>query len=175
MNYNTKLFFKINGLLGRNKWLDAFSRAGAMWLLVFLFIWYIVMSFVVAWPSKMQIFLLIAFFCFLWCVGTLISAVIGVILKKPRPYKTFDNVNLFYTPLSFWKTFPSDHAMTSFLIFFTGLIFHLPFTWSILPLALWVCWGRVYAGVHYPFDIAGGLAVASLVGVFGYYLSLLLF
>jgi membrane-associated phospholipid phosphatase len=43
-----------------------------------------------------------------------------------------------------------------------ALIFHLPLAWALLPMALWVVWGRVYAGLHYPFDIIGGAVLAAL-------------
>jgi membrane-associated phospholipid phosphatase len=33
-------------------------------------------------------------------------------------------------------------------------------------MALWVGWGRVYAGVHYPADILGGIIMAVLVAIF---------
>jgi len=53
--------------------------------------------------------------------------------------------------------------MSAFVILFTSYIFNLPASWALLPLALWVVWGRLYAGVHYPLDILGGIGVAIFV------------
>ena len=56
-----------------------------------------------------------------------------------------------------------------------ALVFQLPAAWWLAPLALWVSWGRVYAGLHYPFDIVGGAAVAGLVAMFSYYILVVAF
>ena len=50
--------------------------------------------------------------------------------------------------------------MTAFLFLFLAVVFNLSGAWALLPLALWVSWGRVYAAAHYPFDIVGGAATA---------------
>jgi membrane-associated phospholipid phosphatase len=42
-------------------------------------------------------------------------------------------------------------------------------------MALWVCWGRVFAGCHYPFDTFGGFLVAAFVTLITYNLLLLYF
>ncbi|MCX6780452.1 MAG: phosphatase PAP2 family protein [Candidatus Magasanikbacteria bacterium] len=51
------------------------------------------------------------------------------------------------------------------MIFLMALIFGFPTAWGLLPLVLWVCWGRVYSGVHYPGDILGGATLAAFVSV----------
>ncbi|MBI3501681.1 MAG: phosphatase PAP2 family protein [Bacteroidetes bacterium] len=66
--------------------------------------------------------------------------------------------------------FVSNHAANSFaLITFLSLFFRKV---SIaLCLYLWasfVCYGRVYAGVHYPFDIVGGMALGIFLGLVTY-------
>lgn len=62
-------------------------------------------------------------------------------------------------------SFPSGHAATSFAGLF-ALARFLPGRWPILlALALAISYSRVYVGVHYPADVAGGallgLAVAT--------------
>jgi undecaprenyl-diphosphatase len=64
------------------------------------------------------------------------------------------------------KTFPSDHTTLAFVIFFVSLFLGLPWSWHLLPLALWVGWGRVYCGVHYPGDVFGGILVSMGIAMF---------
>ena len=56
----------------------------------------------------------------------------------------------------------------------SAYVFHLPSAWALVLMAMWVMWGRVYAGVHYPLDILGGTAVAGLVATIGSYILVIL-
>jgi len=174
-NYNFKLFIKINKLIGHNKWLDAFGSSGAEWVIFGALGWYITASLINGLPDKQEAIIPVLFFGFAWIIGWFLSLIIGLIVKEKRPYITHPEIKTLYKPLMYWKSFPSDHAMTTFLFFFLSLIFGLSFSWALLLLALWVSWGRVYAGFHYPFDIVGGLSLAGLVSVFVYYLYLIIF
>ncbi|PIT88370.1 MAG: hypothetical protein COU29_01095 [Candidatus Magasanikbacteria bacterium CG10_big_fil_rev_8_21_14_0_10_36_32] len=164
MDWNSQILVKINGLSGRNKWLDAFGRAGAEWVILAILAWYVAGVFItkVTWPQIITPFVILSV---AWLVGLLLNFIIGKIIKEPRPYLTNPEIKLLFVPLSGWKSFPSDHAMSVFLILFFGLLFHLPAVWSLLPLALWVAWGRLYAGLHYPLDIIGGICVAGLLAI----------
>jgi undecaprenyl-diphosphatase len=61
------------------------------------------------------------------------------------------------------QSFPSDHATASFGIALAVAAF-LSWRWGLLlfALAIVVGFARVYAGIHYPGDIAGSLLVAAL-------------
>ena len=63
------------------------------------------------------------------------------------------------------QSFPSDHATAAFGIAVAVGVF-LSWRWGVLLFAVAVLIGfaRVYDGIHYPLDIAGGL-VAAIVGV----------
>jgi len=100
---------------------------------------------------------------------------IGLVVKEKRPAATFNNVKQMFVPVSYWKAFPSDHTMFAFTAFFMALIFGLPAALALLSLALWVAWGRVFCGLHYPIDILGGITVAAFVSIFSWYLYLLVF
>jgi membrane-associated phospholipid phosphatase len=86
-----------------------------------------------------------------------------MIVKESRPQVLFPQIRLLFKPFSLWKSFPSDHAALAFLICFMGAALQVPWSWNLIPLALWVGWGRVYAGVHYPLDILGGMVTAGIV------------
>jgi len=64
-----------------------------------------------------------------------------------------------------WSAFPSDHA-AMFSALAVGLCF---ISWragliAILYTVFIICLPRVYLGLHYPSDIAAGLALGALVG-----------
>ncbi|OGH93813.1 MAG: hypothetical protein A2538_02990 [Candidatus Magasanikbacteria bacterium RIFOXYD2_FULL_41_14] len=170
MNWNARLYLYINKLSGRYHWLDLFSRAGAEWAIFGLAAWFGLDLYFVFSPNRKTIFFGAILFGAMWGLGMLISVLIGLVVKEPRPYLKHPEARLMFHPLSTWKSFPSDHAFAAFLFYFIGLVFGLPNMWAFLVLALWVGWGRVYAGVHYPFDIVGGASLAGLMAVLAYYL-----
>ncbi|TSC83944.1 MAG: undecaprenyl pyrophosphate phosphatase [Parcubacteria group bacterium Gr01-1014_13] len=174
MDLNTKIFLKINSLSGKSKLLDSFGRAGAEWVVVAMLGWYIASDLVVRMPDKRLVFLPLVFFGVAWIIGWLINLLIGLSVREPRPYINNPQTKLLFKPLMSWKTFPSDHSMSAFLIFFMACIFDFPGAWALLPMALWVVWGRVYAGLHYPLDVLGGLGVAAFVAALAYCLMNLL-
>jgi len=163
MDLNSKLMFKINNAVGKSELLDAFGRAGAEFVIVAMMGWYVAADFLQNYPSKHLVFWPLAFFAIAWGLGWVLDLLIGMATREVRPYASYPNVKLLFKPLTSWKTFPSDHAMSAFLIFFMALLFNLPGAGALLIMALWICWGRVYAGVHYPLDILGGVAVAAFV------------
>lgn len=66
--------------------------------------------------------------------------------------------------------FPSCHAANSFALASFLTLFYR--TWKagclIIGWSLLLCWSRIYLGVHYPGDIAGGIAVGGICGVLMY-------
>lgn len=176
MDWNTKAFLKFNSLAGKNKWADAIGRAGAEWVIIAMMGWYMSAVIIDRVPlGKQAVFWPLAFLVLAWGLAWVISLFIGLLSRKPRPYVTLPQTTKLFVPLvGAWKSFPSDHATFSFLIFFMALIFNLSFAWPLLFLAIWVCVARVYSGVHYPFDIVGGIALAGLVAMIFYDLLLYL-
>lgn len=66
--------------------------------------------------------------------------------------------------------FVSSHAANAFALT-TFLIFFFRRRDFALFMYLWasvVCYSRVYAGVHYPFDILGGMLVGVFIGFIAY-------
>lgn len=174
MNFNVRLFFKINELQAKNnRWLDAFGRAGAEFVIIAMVGWYVAGIALQHMPDTQAIFLHIGLLALCWAVGWLLDIGIGFLVKEPRPHVTYPESKLLFQPKMSWKSFPSDHAMSAWLIFFLAVIFNLPGLEVLGLLAMWVCWGRVYAGVHYPFDTIGGMLVAALVSMVTLYMMVL--
>lgn len=163
MNWSEKLFFKINSLVGKNRLMDAFGRAGAEWVIVAMAGWYATISFVLHFGNVVLMWLPIVSLAVVGAISWVASGLIGAVVKEVRPRLKFPEIKILFWPMYNTKSFPSDHTMFSFLIFFFALIFDFPTAWSLLPLALWVAWGRVYAGLHYPRDVVGGIILAGLM------------
>ncbi len=174
MDLNTKILLKINDLSGRSKLLDSFGRAGAEWVVVAMIGWYITSDLIDRMPDKRMGFLPLGFFGAAWAIGWLVNLLIGLSVRERRPYTSYPQTKLLFKPLMTWKTFPSDHSMYAWLMVLMAYIFHLPGAWALVPIALWVVWGRVFAGLHYPLDILGGMGVAAFAAALAYYVMNLL-
>ncbi len=174
MDLNTKVFLKINSPVGKSRWLDSFGRAGAEWVILAMAGWYAAGVFIIGLPEKFKIIWPLAVFAVAWCLAWLVGLGLGISLREPRPYVLNPQIKLLFKPLMSWKTFPSDHSMSAGLFIFLSFMFHLPGAWATIPMAAWIMWGRVYAGLHYPLDIFGGVGVAAFVSALVYYVNNLL-
>lgn len=175
MNLNVSLFFTVNKLIGKNRWLDLFGKAGAEFVIIAMLGWYMGSVFLSNNTSQKVVLIRILTLAIAWLFGWLIDLSIALLVKEPRPQVKFPEVKLLFQPIMSWKSFPSDHAMSAWLMVFLALLFGLPGVEGLVAMALWVCWGRVYCGLHYPFDLVGGMAVAALMTVVSFNLLLVLF
>ena len=166
MSANTRLLFAINGLLGRSRALDLFGLIGARWAIVIMVAWY---AYVIWYQhyffshNTQAAWLATKATGIVWLIAWAMSIGIGLIARRPRPFIIHPQLKKLFKPLTTWKSFPSDHALGAWLLVFWALIIELPHLWTFVILALWVSWGRVYAAMHYPGDVAGGFALAALV------------
>lgn len=119
------------------------------------------------------IFLAILLICFSRTrkagITALCSMLFGLILcnlvmknlaARPRPFDTFEAIiPLIARPLDY--SFPSGHTCASFA---SAWIYYRTFPHrygvAALVLAGMIAFSRMYLGVHYPSDIAGGIVVA---------------
>lgn len=100
-----------------------------------------------------------------------VSLAIGLFYPHQRPIKELPNVKTLVQTLGTWKSFPSDHTLLAFVMALTVMLFGAPVLMSIIGLLLasLIAFARVYAGVHYPRDIAGGLALAIVFSILSYF------
>ncbi|MDF3849820.1 phosphatase PAP2 family protein [Achromobacter denitrificans] len=95
-------------------------------------------------------------------LGLFASYLCGALWPSPRPFAI--GLGHAFFPHAATSSFPSNHtiiiATLGFALIFDRRLAGLG--WSALALAVLVGASRVYLGVHYPLDIAGGLALAPL-------------
>ncbi len=170
MSLNTRLFFKINSLVGRNRVFDFFGKVGAEYVIIAMAGYFGAVILIQNWPDYITSFGKLLFTLCAWSFGWLINLGVGKIVREPRPHITYPKSKLLFSPLMSWKSFPSDHSMSAWLLVFMALVLQIPFAVLLLG-AVWVSWGRVFAGVHYPLDVVGGISTAGLVTVLFYFLA----
>ncbi|BBL53549.1 hypothetical protein MF1_08070 [Bartonella quintana] len=100
--------------------------------------------------------------CVSICASLFIGYLISLIYFHPRPF-----VVGLTTPLIKHRataSFPSNHALT-FASYMACLYFYrykIASQFAAIFLCL-ICWGRVFVGVHYPFDVLAGTVLGSLI------------
>ncbi|HEX7628594.1 MAG TPA: undecaprenyl-diphosphatase [Candidatus Methanoperedens sp.] len=152
---NLTLFHIINGLAGRNHLLDAGMIFAAQYFIYTFCIYLVYLWFV---KSKYQQEVLFAGYAAL--LGLVINFIITLFYFHPRPFMIPTGMLLIaHLPET---SFPSDHATLMFAISLTFLTFRELRSKGAILFVLSLISGiaRVYAGLHFPFDIAGSLFVA---------------
>jgi len=97
-------------------------------------------------------------------LALLANQAIGPAVARTRPCHGLRHVEVLLHCASD-SSFPSDHAMIAGA-FAAGLILlDRRIGTAALLLALLLAFSRIYVGVHYPSDVAGGLAIGAAVGV----------
>lgn len=164
LSWSHKLFLVFNRWIGVSRWYDILVR---FWARVALFILAgVVTVCAVTLPIPLVIRLEGLFWLLMaWCMGMCVGWVVAWVWPHPRPIVELSGVRTLVAPLSNWKSFPSDHAFSAWLlVFFAGLVWGNNWvTWTGVILASGVSVGRVLAGVHYPRDILAGLVLAGVV------------
>jgi undecaprenyl-diphosphatase len=88
------------------------------------------------------------------------AEVIHYSYHRLRPFVVLPNVHQLVAQSAAESAFPSGHASYMFAIAFAVYLFDKKFGVILILGALLEGFIRVYAGVHYPVDIVGGIAVA---------------
>lgn len=153
MNY--QLFRDVNGLTG-NPFVDDVMKDAAQYLIV-------------------AVFAVVAVLCLLRLRARSIRPVVATVVTlgvtfalsllgaavypEKRPFQTHHVHQLVAHAAD--QSFPSDHATAAFGIAFAVTLF-LTWRWGIalFVAALLIGFARVYDGIHYPLDIAGGFLAA---------------
>ena len=91
-----------------------------------------------------------------------LNTLIGMLVPHPRPFMV--PVGNTFIPHDPETSFPSDHAtlMWTFAWGLYGLPTLRRIGYVAIVFAALTSWGRVFLGVHFPFDIAGSMVVAVI-------------
>jgi membrane-associated phospholipid phosphatase len=104
---------------------------------------------------------------FLVGIGAVLALVanhaIGPAVARMRPCHALTHVEVLLHCASD-SSFPSDHAMIAGAFAAGLLLLSRRIGLAALLLALLLAFARVYVGVHYPSDVAGGLAIGTALG-----------
>ncbi len=157
-----KIFKFINELGGGPFW-DYLSVFFATYLIYFLVIGVVT----ALWLAKPEGFTSKKFTSLFLAFGGayFFNQLIGALYFRPRPFLAHDVHQLVY-PFSA-KSFPSDHAATSFALAYSVYLVDKRWGRVLLLLASVISVGRVMVGVHYPSDILVGALLGLLFGWLG--------
>lgn len=97
-------------------------------------------------------------------LALLANQAIGPAVARTRPCHALSHVEVLLHCASD-SSFPSDHAMIAGAFAAGLLLLNRRIGLIALLLALLLAFARVYVGVHYPSDVAGGLVIGAAIGV----------
>lgn len=156
---NSDVLLAINGWAGRHPWLDGVMVFTAVWLIYLLFtVAAICLAFYVygrQWKPVLQ-------FAAMLVVTFGVLKMMELLNVDHRPFMDHPLTQL--VPHAPGQSFPSDHTTSGVAVALGILVFtRFQKTGVILLLvAVAVGFSRIYVGVHYPADIAGGILTAAI-------------
>ncbi|WP_322922388.1 undecaprenyl-diphosphatase [Paenibacillus campi] len=98
-------------------------------------------------------------------IGFTVSWLLGEMIYRDRPFVTLHGQAIQLISHAANASFPSDHALGSFIIAMTIWQFRRRAGWLWLLLAFAIAFSRVWTGVHYPGDVLAGALIGILVSV----------
>jgi len=152
---NQNIFLLVNSLANQNYFLDMFMIFSAKAMPYIFIVLEIYLYFIVKKKNE-------AIFAFYSVVVSLgLNFIISLFYFHNRPF--MDNLGVMLIQHTPENSFPSDHTTFLFAISFSLIFSKIKYSYILLFFALLGGMARVYVGVHYPFDIVGGI----FSGLFG--------
>ncbi len=161
---NTTLFFQIFSLSGKYTILDFLMIFGAGYM-IYLTALLVVTVGLAGKPREKQAFLL-TFFSYI--LSVVLFEIIHLFVNEPRPFVTYSLTPLIPPTLLIHQAadaaFPSAHTISMAVAFFSFAFYRSKWAYLLFIFLLWVGFARIFVGVHYPFDILGGV-LTGLIAV----------
>lgn len=152
---NNFLFWKIYSLSGRADWLDGFMVFSAE-TLGHLMVVALIMLFLKN-RTKYRDMVLVSLISAFVARGIFVS-IIRFFYEHPRPFMVFENIKQLINHDISWS-FPSGHASFYFALAAGAYLYNKKIGTVYLALAGLIGFARIVAGVHWPYDILGGIAL----------------
>lgn len=156
---NLYLFKLINDQAGQIDWLDGVMIFAAKWLIYLIGLGLSGLLIYLAWHGKKRIIALILFSI---AISYLLLVLLSSLSYEHRPFVEHSVNQLL--PHAANDSFPSDHAAASLAMALPVLFFASNRCLGALLtlLALGVCYGRIFTGMHYPRDVLTSLLIVLL-------------
>lgn len=161
-NTDLQIFYAINNLAGNYKFVDTLGTFIAGYGGILLMAVLVVMLWFMDWGlSRLKNRYGVVLAVQTVALSTGLVYLIKLFYERARPFVN-NAVNLLVQHSPLEAGFPSQHSAIAFAIAVPILIYNRRAGIWLFFIALLVGFGRVFVGVHYPFDIVGGLVVAVL-------------
>ncbi len=156
------IFNFIHGFAGQYRWLDYFAIFCASYLQYFLGVWILAHIFIGKGEERRKNQLMV----FSAVIAAIISR--GIITETIRFFyfnpRTFMALN--FTPLvsDTASSFPSGHMTFFFAVAAAVYFYNKKLGWWLAGFSLLIGIARIYAGVHWPYDIIVGIVIGIASG-----------
>lgn len=174
MTLDIKLFYFLNGFVGKSQIFDTLVVFFASYLQYFLVIAFFLLLFFSTYSGREKLYI------FLVSVASAVIARLGIteiirfICQRPRPFITLQ-VNKLLSSGWFYSdnewSFPSGHSAFFFAMATAIYLYNKKWGVAFFIAAILMNVSRVVAGVHYPSDILGGMIVGIVVACVVFYLT----
>ena len=160
MTWNVATFLAINGLAAHTTWLNPLIAAFALWGGPVL----LVLILGIAWWQHRDRYVPAVLTGIAAVAALGVNQLVASFWFEPRPFVTLRGV-IMLLPHSVDDSFPSDHAVIAGALAVGTLLFARRWGIVALVVAVLLAFARVYAGMHYPFDVIAGLAIGAIVAL----------
>ena len=95
----------------------------------------------------------------------LVNMVLKPLIGRPRPCITLSGVHLL-VGCSHSGSFPSSHACNITATMLVWAYFYRKLKYFCYFMVILISFSRIYVGVHYPWDVLGGMILGTVIAVF---------